>query len=88
MNSSLNVSVLVNESHDLLETPHAAAEHAHDVLHDLVARFGGLALDVGDDGANGFDDCDDEAAKGSGSEVVEEGSFDCLKVSGESKFRE
>ena len=70
----LNVSILVDELHALLEAVEAALDAAED---DVGDRLGGsrealvaLGLDLGHHVADELDDRDDERARGGGADVV------------------
>jgi hypothetical protein len=56
VDGGLDVGVLVHEAHALLKTPHAALQTGQHKLCDAVARLLRLLLEVGDDGADRFDD--------------------------------
>mmetsp|Transcript_5526 Transcript_5526/g.8746 ORF Transcript_5526/g.8746 Transcript_5526/m.8746 type:complete len:466 (+) Transcript_5526:272-1669(+) len=68
----LDVRVLVQELHALLEAPQAALQHAEQRVRELVVGRLGLLLHVGQERAHQLDDGDDERAKGGGARVVPE----------------
>ena len=68
----MNVSVFVQELHDLLHTVQAALNATENHLSELTLGFLGLILKVGDHSSHCLDDGDDEGAVSSGTQMEEE----------------
>lgn len=68
-----DVSVAINELHELLQTPQAALAHADQAAGEVVVVLLQLVLDVGQNGPQHFNDGDDQRSERHGSQMKDEG---------------